>query len=75
MRIGDKYTFVPHAFGAEVNGKAQGDNKPCAPRRVTGRICYINWDHQYFTVLAEPKAGRNKVRVRESFKFSEYRPG
>lgn len=66
MRIGERYTFVPAAFGAEVDGKGA---KQCTPRRVTGTICYINERHRYFTVAF--RAGRTVLR--ESFKFDEYR--
>ena len=41
MRIGEAYTFVPAAFGAEIGGK---DTKTI-PRRVTGHIEYINRAH------------------------------
>ena len=40
MRIGEAYTFVPAAFGAEIGGK---DTKTI-PRRVTGHIEYIKKD-------------------------------
>lgn len=50
MRIGEAYTFVPAAFGAEIGGK---DTKTI-PRRVTGHIEYINRAHRYFTVRGTP---------------------
>ena len=49
MRIGEAYTFVPAAFGAEIGGK---DTKTI-PRRVTGHIEYINRAHRYFTVRVD----------------------
>lgn len=48
MRIGEAYTFVPAAFGAEIGGK---DTKTI-PRRVTGHIEYINRAHRYLVGLA-----------------------
>lgn len=66
MQIGERYQFVPHAFGAETKGQTiKGD----IPRRLTGRITYINEAHAYFTVEAVVGA----VTVRESFKMSEYK--
>lgn len=61
MRIGEDYTFVPAAFGAEIGGK---DTKTI-PRRVTGHIEYINRAHRYFTVRVDTGRGI----LRESFKF------
>ena len=61
MRLGEAYTFVPAAFGAEIGGK---DTKPI-PRRVTGHIEYINRAHRYFTVRVDTGRGI----LRESFKF------
>ena len=61
MRIGEAYTFVPAAFGAEIGGK---DTKTI-PRRVTGHIEYINRAHRYFTVRVDTGRGI----LRESFKF------
>ena len=61
MRIGEAYTFVPAAFGAEIGGK---DTKTI-PRRVTGHIEYINRAHRYFPVRVDTGRGI----LRESFKF------
>lgn len=65
MQIGEAYSFVPTAFGAELDGKAEGGKKVCIPRKVTGHIEYINFAHRYFTVRVD--TGRGVLR--ESFKF------
>ena len=67
MKTGEKYRFTPHAFIGEV-GKTKSP-LPCIPRRVTGRIVYINEAHRYFTV----EARADWATIRESFKFDEYR--
>ena len=67
MKTGEKYRFTPHAFIGEV-GKGKSA-LPCIPRRVTGRIVYINEAHRYFTV----EASVDWATIRESFKFDEYR--
>lgn len=63
IQLGATYTFVPSAFIGEGSGVLPGQK--AAPRKVSGRITYINWAHRYFTVTAEV----NGSDLRESFKF------
>lgn len=63
IQLGAPYTFVPSAFIGERSGSLLGQKE--APRKLSGRITYINWAHRYFTVTAEV----NDCTLRESFKF------
>ena len=36
MQIGEAYSFVPTAFGAELDGKREDGKIVCIPRKVTG---------------------------------------
>lgn len=63
IELGATIHFVPAAFVTEKKGTLPG--KLEIPRRVTGRIVYINEAHSYFTV--EYELHGNKLR--ESIKF------
>lgn len=63
IHLGATYTFVPSAFIGERAGALFGQKE--VPRKVSGRITYINWAHRFFTVTAEV----NGSTLRECFKF------
>lgn len=63
IQLGAPYSFVPSAFIGERSGSLLGQKE--APRKVSGRITYINWAHRFFTVTAEV----NGCTLHESFKF------
>lgn len=63
IQIGGAYSFIPEAFIGERTGTLPGRKE--LPRRVTGRIIYINEMHRYFTVSYEV----NGYRLCESIKF------
>ena len=63
IKLGAVIHFVPAAFMGEKSGVLPG--KMEIPRRVIGRIVYINEAHSFFTV--EYELHGNKLR--ESIKF------
>lgn len=63
IQIGAAYSFIPTAFIGEKAGTLPGKKE--IPRRVTGRIVYINAPHRFFTVAYEV----NGYTLRESIKF------
>ena len=69
VQLGEAFTFVPHAFTGEQAPRpdrdAKADRGQIMPRRVTGRIAYINRAHRFFMVTVEV-CGHT---LRECFKF------
>lgn len=63
IKLGAAYSFMPEAFINYQDGPLPGGQ--AVPRRVTGRITYINHAHRYFRVTYEV----NGVTLSESFKF------
>lgn len=61
--LGDKYTFTPEAFNGEAKGHLPGRQE--IPRRVTGKVTYINETHRYFRVEYEIHG----CHLSECFKF------
>lgn len=63
-KIGDKVCFTPTAFLGEDGGRRE-TQKMSIPRTVTGRICYINERHRYYTAEYEVHG----YKLKESIKF------
>lgn len=53
VEIGDAIRFKPTAFMTE--GALTSFNN--APVEVTGRVCYINYEHGFYRVRAEVEGG------------------
>lgn len=65
MQIGDKVCFVPNGFGGDYTQKPLPGKKDPPPRKVTGKVVYVNEPHRYYLVEAEV----NDIKIKESFKF------
>ena len=63
IQLGAAYSFVPTAFIDVVAGWPSKHKE--TPRRVTGRVTYINWAHRFFVVTFDV----NGCTLNESFKF------
>ena len=63
IQLGAAFSFVPSAFIGEGSGMLPGQKE--IPRKVTGRVTYINRVHRHFTVTAKV----NGCTLNESFKF------
>lgn len=61
MRLGERVTWTPSAFEAEVSG--QGADRVRKTRTVTGRVAYIHPEGRYY--MAEAKV--NGAVLRECF--------
>ena len=68
IQLGAAYTFVPTAFIDAAPGQlapGRSSKQKDTPRRVTGRITYINLAHRFFVATFEV----NGCTLNESFKF------
>lgn len=63
IELGMPYTFVPAPFIGERDVTRDGET---VRRAVTGRVCYINGPHRYFTVSFTLGRG---YPMKESFKI------
>ena len=63
IQLGATHSFIPTAF---IDGAlGQPSKQKETPRRVTGRVTYINWAHRFFVATYEV----NGCTLNESFKF------
>lgn len=64
MRIGQKKTFTPAGCYGEQSSFGGHD----IPRKVTGKIVYINRAHRWYLVEAHV---HERYTIRQGFKFDE----
>ena len=64
IQLGAAYSFVPTAF-IDVHTPGRPSKQSEIPRRVMGRVTYINRAHRFFTATFEVSG----CTMHESFKF------
>ena len=64
IQLGASYSFVPEAF-IDVHTPSRPSKQKEIPRKVTGRVTYINRAHRFFVTAFEV----NGCTLSESFKF------
>lgn len=64
IQLGAACSFVPTAF-IDIHTSGRPSKQKETPRRVTGRVTYINRAHRFFVATFEV----NSCTLNESFKF------
>ena len=64
IHLGAAYSFVPSAF-IDIHAPGRPSKQKEIPRKVTGRVTYINQTHRFFVATFEV----NGYVLNESFKF------
>ena len=64
IQLGAACSFTPTAF-IDIHTPGRPSKQTETPRRVTGRVTYINWAHRFFVATFKV----NGCTLNESFKF------